>query len=62
MRKRQTYNQMVFEKVFGPDPETVRERRSEAAKRGWADRKSRARERKLDQLEAMLESDEGTIH
>ena len=62
MRKRQTYNQMVFEKVFGPDPETARQRRSEAAKKGWADRKSRAHDRKLDQLEALLTDDEGTVH
>ncbi|WP_292046151.1 MULTISPECIES: hypothetical protein [unclassified Brevundimonas] len=51
----QTYSQRKLEELIGPDPEVARQRRSEAAKKGWADRKSRARDRKLDQLETILE-------
>lgn len=64
----QTYNQRKLEELAGPDPETARARRSEAAKLGWKRKKEANRERRLtvlvERLEAMLDRDEGeeSIH
>lgn len=51
----QTFRDAKLERLIGPDPEAVRERRSEAAKRGWADKKERGRERRFEELEARVE-------
>lgn len=66
MKKRyQTYNQRKLEELVGPDRETARARRSEAAKLGWKRKKEAARERRLtvliERLESMLDGGE-TIH
>jgi len=55
MRKLQTYSDMMREKAFGPDTETVRQRRSEAAQQDWAIQRARDQERRLEEMEARFE-------
>lgn len=59
--RRITYQQKKFEELVGPDPEVVRELRSQAAKKAWDRRLGRdfeskmlRREKRLDEFEAIL--------